>query len=389
MTTLALQACLIATPAVADNWMREIPDNTYLATLSIPGAHDAATGSGWDGSPDFGDSYARTQELTIAELWQAGVRAFDLRPCTREGYLNINHGIISTALRFDTALQTLKDSLEANPSECAIIHLLHETDGDYVEGTYNQQLLELLQSDNFKDVLSPFQKGLRMKDVRGKILIISRDTYATTPIGGFIQNWSGSPEWTNQTKGKIVGQRSDQTATLYMQDFSDTHATGGVDTKVKALERMLTFSTTHRTYSASNIIWIMNFASAYSKVESIFGFEVSTSDGYRDNATYTHAAILNFLATHKAGATGIVMMDYAGVDESNGYGVRGKELTDSLIAFNFKYITPVSLGIREQHVGESTEATFAADGRRLSAPRPGQLIIARKRDGSVTKRLCR
>ena len=65
-----------------------------------------------------------TQELTIAELWQAGIRAFDLRPCTREGYLNINHGIISTALRFDTALQTLKDSLEANPSECAIIHLL-------------------------------------------------------------------------------------------------------------------------------------------------------------------------------------------------------------------------------------------------------------------------
>ena len=87
---------------VAENWMSRLPDETYVAVVSIPGAHDAATGSGWEaGYESLGDLFARTQDLNLAELWSVGVRAFDLRPCTRDGYLNINHGIIPTRVRFD------------------------------------------------------------------------------------------------------------------------------------------------------------------------------------------------------------------------------------------------------------------------------------------------
>lgn len=65
---------------------------------------------------------------------------------------------------------------------------------------------------------------------------------------------------------------------------------------------------------------------------------ISTADGYRDNAAHTNATIIDYLDTHEAGPTGIILMDYAGVDESNGYQTRGKELVEKIIANNFKYL---------------------------------------------------
>ena len=111
----------------AENWMARLPDKAYVATLSIPGTHDTATGSGWDsGYAALGDMYARTQDLNIAEQWSAGVRAFDLRPSAFTDHLNLNHGIMATVLHFDKVLEQLRDSLIANPSEFVIIHIRHE-----------------------------------------------------------------------------------------------------------------------------------------------------------------------------------------------------------------------------------------------------------------------
>jgi hypothetical protein len=72
--------------------MERLPDDEYVSVLSIPGAHDAATGCGWgEGWDDMGNAFARTQELDLGELWNAGIRAFDLRPCVYEDYMNVNH----------------------------------------------------------------------------------------------------------------------------------------------------------------------------------------------------------------------------------------------------------------------------------------------------------
>ena len=349
--SVLLALLLAALPLSADNWMKRLPDNVYVSCLSIPGTHDTATGHGFTSSlyGTFGNKYARTQELSLQEQWDAGIRAFDLRPCVLENYLNINHGIVPTKLHFDVALYALRDLVRDNPSEFAIIHLLHESDGDEVKGVYNERLLELLQRDELRDYFVDFRKDLKVKDMRGKILILSRDTYADTPIGGFLKNWTGSEDWYWETQGTIQGPEN-ASATLYMQDYSDTHNDGGIDIKIAAIEKLLQFSTTHVTNTANDIVWVYNFASAYSKMEKILliGQEASTSDGYRDNACHTHAAILNFLNnTTKAGPMGIILMDYAGVDWTNDYNTRGKELTEAIIANNFRYL---------QDVGAVTEA---------------------------------
>ena len=42
------------------NWMGRIPDNTYVAALSIPGSHDSSTGSGWvSASESLGEKIGR------------------------------------------------------------------------------------------------------------------------------------------------------------------------------------------------------------------------------------------------------------------------------------------------------------------------------------------
>ena len=145
-----------------DNWMRRLPDNTYVAAVSIPGTHDTATGEGFGEDGSLGEEYARCQDLSIAQQWNLGVRAFDLRPAAFEGYLNCNHGMIATSKRFDDALMQIRDLLIANPSEFVIIHMLHASDGDMTDD-YNTQILQLLHSDELKDYLVNLRRICRLR----------------------------------------------------------------------------------------------------------------------------------------------------------------------------------------------------------------------------------
>ena len=348
----ALTLCLLLLLTMslyAENWMKRLPDNAYVATLSIPGSHDTGTGNGFPGITTsiygpFGDKYARTQEKSLEEQWNIGVRAFDMRPAVKDNYLNDNHGIMPTNLRFDDALYFLRDKLIENPSEFVIIHLLHASAGDDNASNYGERLLELFNRDDLKDFFIDYKPTLTVRDMRAKILILSRDQYADTPVGGFFRNWTGQLDWNAQRNGQIVGA-SGSTGKLYMQDFAETFREGDQDRKVAAVNQLLDFSTKHVTNSASDIVWVYNFASAYSKTSRLYipfivDEEISSSDGYRDNAAATNAAIINYLndPANTAGPTGIILADYVGVDSSNGYETRGQELVDALIANNFRYL---------------------------------------------------
>ena len=346
LTLTALLA--LSLPMHAENWMKRLPDDAYVSTLSIPGSHDSGTGNGFPGITTsiygpFGDRFARTQDKSFEEQWELGIRAFDLRPCIKDDYINVNHGIMPTNLRFDNALYFLRDKLRENPSEFAIIHLLHASDGDNHASNYGERLLELFGRDDLKDFLAPFKSTLTVREMRGKILLLSRNGYADKPVGGFFRNWYENIDWNAQTNGRIEGADG-STAKLYMQDFSETHRDGDLDRKVAAVRQLLDFSTKHKTSSASDIVWVYNFASAYSKTERLYipfivDQEISSSDGYRDNAAHTNAAIIDYLnASTTPGPTGIILADYVGVSSSNGYNTRGQELVDAIIANNFRYL---------------------------------------------------
>lgn len=373
----------------ADNWMAGLPENAYVATVSIPGAHDAATGSGWqDGLEEMGDRYARTQDLTLGEMWHLGVRAFDFRPCVYEDYMNLNHGIMSTQVHFEDALRLLRDSLVANPSEFVVIHMLHESDGDMVSDVYNQRIVELLTQDDLKDFFVGFKRDLKVSDLRGKMLVLSRDNYSNNPIGGYFTGWTGENNWARQMGARIMSKKGVVGAPTTVQDYSDTHNAGGVDTKVSAIKKLLDYSTKMDYTKLGGWRWIFNFASAYSKVESLFGYEISLSDGYRDNAAHTHAAILDYLTaeTYTGGPTGVVLMDYVGVDQSGDYAVRGLEVLNAIINNNFRYLTPELDVVWPVAATLSANQSFSVEGWQVgvSSRRPG-LQLVRQTDGSVKK----
>jgi len=324
---------------MADNsaWMGSIPDNTFLSQLSIPGSHDAGTGHGVNNVYVVvsGSTYAKTQDKTLTEQWNSGIRAFDLRPAVDGSSLRIYHGIVSTNLYMDNALSTLCGLLDSHPTETCIVIMRHESEADDNNSGWGTKMKDLLNSNPTKSHAMNFNPEAKLGDVRGKLIILSRDTYDTNPVGGYVTGWGFSADFNNQRGGQIKGIGTQ--GPLYIQDYYDVSASGAPATKTASIQRMLQFSTSENTNPA---LWVINQTSGYSKTSSVsflgttYG-PFSTSDGYRDNAQTQNPVVINYLSSHP-GPTGIILMDYAAEDQSSGYNVKGQALTNALIANNSK-----------------------------------------------------
>ncbi|MCD8303785.1 MAG: hypothetical protein LUC86_03010 [Prevotellaceae bacterium] len=309
---------VLCVSAKADNWMSRLPDDAPVCVLSIPGSHDTATGNGFTDA--LGPFFGLTQDLSIQEQWAIGVRAFDLRPCVSKSELRLNHGICPTTLTLTEAFNVLRDSLAANPSEFAIIHLEHETDGDSNSSDFESLLHSVMESSDYQGLFVDYRRDLTVGDMRGKVLVLYRDSYSTAPVGGLMTGWAyNKSDWNSQTAGKIKGAGSglNATGTLYSQDYCETAGDEALATKLSIIENMLDYSTKHYAYNSRRNVWIFNLASGYTFSS------MSTSAGYRANASYTNKAIVDYLSSH-SGPTGIIMADYVGRD-SSGYFITLKE----------------------------------------------------------------
>jgi hypothetical protein len=98
---------------------------------------------------------------------------------------------------------------------------------------------------------------------------------------------------------------------------------------------------------------------------------VFLSDGYRENAVYANQVVIDYLAdeTHM-GSTGVIFMDFAGVDESKSYNgetvyeVKGLKLLDAVIAQNFRQSTGI---IEARKASErADDSWYTLDGRQVS-----------------------
>lgn len=327
---------LCATGRAQNNWMQYLPDDAYLTDLSIPGTHDSGTGYGFENymlviPGTTVANYARTQTLQLEAQWNLGVRAFDLRPKVTGSRLAINHGPLQTKLYFDDALRTLGTFLKENPSEFIVIHMLYADGFDSDKAKYQTYLKSLLERDGVKEYLIDFRRDLTVKDMRGKMLIISRDPYDTTPYtGGFFNGWGNGVY-----RGISISGKSGSSATLNVQDISDVYQKD--EEKKAAIIDLLNYSTKHN-YSTwrDNSEWSFNLASGYNnKPASIGSFEIgSTAAGYKANAQNTHPVFINYLSEDHAGPTGVVLMDYVGESD----GARGPECVNALIENNWRYL---------------------------------------------------
>lgn len=301
-------------------WMQDLPDETKVRSLSIPGSHDAATGNGFSSASAIGALFSGvTQSLTLAEQWDAGVRAFDLRPTYKsnvEGKLKIYHGILETNLTMKGALQTITDKLIENPNEFAIILTRHESDSDNNSSEWATAMSDLLAE--FEDYMVAFTPSLTLGKARGKMLILSRDTFTSNYVGQ-ISNWTHSESFEDQKNGSIsIGRNK---AKLYVQDFYECQT---AERKNTAIHNMLEYSMTN----PDDNTWVINHASGYIGSSG-------TNSNIKSLAEASNKYILDYLnQSELQGRTGIVFMDFAGKEKSGSTNVYGNELVTCIIDNN-------------------------------------------------------
>lgn len=343
--TQAVAVCL------AEGWMERLDDNAYLSQVSIPGTHDSATGEGWTGflGEMFGPSMGLTQDLGIAQQLECGVRAFDLRPCVNEGELVINHGILQTKAKFPETLRLLCQFVTDHPTEFVVVIMRHESDGDDNSSQWGKMMNSCLSDDDIRPHLADYKRDITVGELRGKVLVLSRDSYASKPVGGLISGWGHQA---NYVTGSIKGPAG-VVGTLYVQDFYEVLE--NMTAKLNGIEKLLNFSTTNNVYkSPRHLVVCINCTS---------GYTVSAStDGNRDNAAQCNKKVIDYLAdeTH-AGPTGIILMDFAGTNTSESYELGGLELVNAIIHNNQRYV-PVKKG-------DGTGIEPTSDRHDTSAPR--------------------
>ena len=355
----------------ADDWMASLSDEAYLSQLCIPGTHDSCTGEGWQGLAVLvGESMGKTQELTIARQLEAGVRCFDLRPCVNGQSLVINHGMLQTKATFVNVVRQLGQFVADHPTEFVIVIMRHETDGDSNNSGWGGLISAALNSSDIRPTLADYRRDITVGELRGKVLILSRDSYGDTPRGAYIEGWGHAADYVTAA---VRGQGN--AGVCYIQDFYEVM--DNMAEKQRGIRKLLDFSMANvYRRGTRHLILCINHTSGYTKSAS--------TDGNRDNAAKANKDLLDYLANaSRKGPTGIVVTDFAGVDRSGSYDVMGKQVVDAVIAMNSQY-EPVK---RETNAIEAPDGPSAApaaiydlQGRLcVSASQPGVYIVDGKK----------
>lgn len=298
------------------NWMQTLDDNLFLSRLSIPGAHDAATSSCSSSGLSGG---AHTQTYTIAQQLEHGVRMFDLRPVWDGSNMMIYHGMVSTGVKFNDAMTTLCNFLTSHPKEFLFVIMRHEDDfaSSDNKAKWPAQMKNCLNAK--KQYLIDYSPTLTVRDMRGKMLVMSRNTYDDGPLGGYV-NGGGD----NGTLNKTLVGPSGAYMNFTIQDMYDVAGSGQLNQKVAAMKALLDRSMGEQEYRL-----YMNHTSGYSKKSSFLGISYSTFEGVQECARTCNKAMIDYMQG-KTGPMGFVMMDFAGDNNYN-----GQNLIDLIINNNF------------------------------------------------------
>lgn len=310
-------------------WMASLPDKAFVSQLSLPGAHDAAT----EGVSTLSATFAKTQNKTLDELWKCGVRVFDLRVKDDDGILKIYHGSVSCNMTFAEAMTKITGYVTTYPNEFAIVLMRDESDGGGASPWYSDVATALSSYTDF--LVTSFRNDLTVKEMRGKVLVLTRDNGGTSIAGTTkIDSWSNNAVSLAATVG---GSR------LRVQDIYNV-GDAGETAKDNGIQNLLSASM-HR--AANDYTWFINHTS---------GYESSTQVSFATNAKRTNKLVIDEMEG-ETGPAGIVMMDYAGDDNGySSYSTYGKSLIDALVAQNFK-TRPYEINIPNGDLNDCAETT--------------------------------
>lgn len=279
------------------NWMSYLPDDMFVAHVSIPGTHDTATAEGWETST--GPTYSTTQSKTLDEQLAGGIRAFDFRPglTSSKDKLWCNHGIDRTKMTMEDAFTKLTNYLDAHPGEFFVIHLFRGNVYDHTaskpiigtafndtetEVIYNNLFNQFFNEGKFADYIIDYNPRLKVKDIRGKIVIFRRDriSFATINKAGNLSNWpSDEALWNQNTYAGVVNAANPAiTGVMQVSDISSPDTEALFNIEKESLEGIYNYTRTQaypndaenpKTYKP---FWSMVFTSGAYPSENTAGY---------------------------------------------------------------------------------------------------------------------
>lgn len=198
--------------------MQDLEGNRVVAKMSVPGTHDTAANTGI--------AWVKTQDLDIKTQLEKGIRFFDIRLMHDNGTLKLCHAsyVFNTTFVKDV-LQTTANFLKEHPSETVIMMIKRDNDKDKDGGmAYKTAVTKALNDDKSISsyMVGDFQPNFKMKDLRGKMLIISREGWYTTK-SAWIYQWKNNDNFSSK-----IFSNNGKKATLTVEDHYQCRASDKV-----------------------------------------------------------------------------------------------------------------------------------------------------------------
>jgi 1-phosphatidylinositol phosphodiesterase len=185
-------------------WMRDIPDDTPVTALSIPGTHN----SGCIGSL-FG--LGQTQNMDLSDQFHAGIRFLDIRLAHYQDDLFVHHDVAYMGKSYADVLAMCAKFLKKHPSETIFMSIMDECRVDSSLGRFapSEILGKLSRGDlsNGKRNTSSFEDTLKEKTCEHSENAALFYNLPARPPDGDSRTTSGAltPETTlREVRGKIV-----------------------------------------------------------------------------------------------------------------------------------------------------------------------------------------
>lgn len=303
---------LTTTGTWTKDWMKTLDDNTPILDLLLPGTHDSgALSGGW---------MAQTQDQPIAEQLNRGIRALDIRVKSSDPNMVIYHGIISMGTTLRQVLTDVTGFLAANPSEFVV--MLFKDENGSGDDTYKNLAKAHFNDPAFSPYMFIHPAGsslpIRLKDVRGKILLITRN-WVGTVSSNFSYGYDIRGFGSGSTMRPSSMSLSPPNYFVEVQDMYDNPADADKQAAIKSH-----LDNGERWYR--NETWNFNYLSA------------ATSNPFSSYTLYKRACkmnkyVLDWLQMVQLRRRGVIYMDYGASDEADSYGT---PLVQEIIKNNFR-----------------------------------------------------
>jgi 1-phosphatidylinositol phosphodiesterase len=111
------------------SWMRNLPDNARVLSLSIPGTHNSCSIGGILG-------FTKTQDFDLSHQLDAGIRFLDIRLSHYQDNLFVHHDVVHMGKCYTDVLVACSDFLKRNPSETVFVSVKDEGRRDSILGRF-------------------------------------------------------------------------------------------------------------------------------------------------------------------------------------------------------------------------------------------------------------